>query len=200
MTSSATQVRQKGSLATLGKLLPFLRPYRRQFLLAGIALIIAAGATLTVPYAFKRLIDIGIAAVDAHSAAHIDLYFVALFGVACVLGVATAARFYLVSWLGERVTADLRAAVYRHVVTQSPEFFETTRTGEVLSRLTTDTTLIQTLVITSPPAPRAPHRPTPHSVLPSARWHPPTAAWPPPPQRGRPTAHAAAWSSGRIAD
>ncbi|HEX7634737.1 MAG TPA: ABC transporter transmembrane domain-containing protein, partial [Noviherbaspirillum sp.] len=83
------------------------------------------------------------------NAAHIDLYFIALFGVACVLAVATAARFYMVSWLGERVTADLRSAVYRHVVTQSPQFFETTQTGEVLSRLTTDTTLIQTLVGTS---------------------------------------------------
>jgi ATP-binding cassette subfamily B protein len=66
-----------------------------------------------------------------------------------VLGVATAARFYMVSWLGERVTADIRSAVYRHVVQQSPEFFETTRTGEVLSRLTTDTTLIQAVVGTS---------------------------------------------------
>ncbi|MBV8665086.1 MAG: ATP-binding cassette domain-containing protein, partial [Burkholderiaceae bacterium] len=73
----------------------------------------------------------------------------ALFGVACVLAVSTAARFYTVSWLGERVTADIRAAVYSHVVKQSPEFFETTKTGEVLSRLTTDTTLIQTVVGTS---------------------------------------------------
>jgi ABC-type multidrug transport system fused ATPase/permease subunit len=69
--------------------------------------------------------------------------------VACVLAVATAARFYLVSWLGERVTADLRSAVYAHVVTQSPQFFETTRSGEVLSRLTADTTLIQAVVGTS---------------------------------------------------
>jgi ATP-binding cassette subfamily B protein len=65
------------------------------------------------------------------------------------LAVATAARFYMVSWLGERVTADIRSAVYSHVVTQSPQFFETTQSGEVLSRMTTDTTLIQTLVGTS---------------------------------------------------
>jgi ATP-binding cassette, subfamily B, bacterial len=139
----------KGSLATLRGLLPFLAPYRKQFVLAGIALLIAAGATLAVPYAFRQMIDVGFGNAGAQSGAHIDLYFVALFGVACVLGLATGARFYMVSWLGERVTADLRGAVYRHVVMQSPQFFETTQTGEVLSRLTTDTTLIQTLVGTS---------------------------------------------------
>ncbi|HYD97246.1 MAG TPA: ABC transporter transmembrane domain-containing protein [Noviherbaspirillum sp.] len=143
--------RAKGSLATIKDLLPFLAPYRKQFLLAGIALLIAAGATLAIPYAFRRMIDAGFGptGMGAENSAQIDLYFLALFGVACVLAVATAARFYMVSWLGERVTADLRAAVYRHVVQQSPQFFETTQTGEVLSRLTTDTTLIQTLVGTS---------------------------------------------------
>jgi len=148
--------RPRGSLATLKGLLPFLAPYRREFVLAGIALVLAAAATLAVPYAFRQMIDIGFGAASvgdaigrAGSEAHIDLYFLALFGVACVLGVATAARFYMVSWLGERVTSDLRRAVYAHVVQQSPQFFETTRTGEVLSRLTTDTTLIQTLVGTS---------------------------------------------------
>ena len=73
-------------------------------------------------------------------------HFIALFGVGVALGLFSAARFYMVSWLGERVTADLRSAVYSHVVRQSPEFFETTQTGEVLSRLTTDTTLVQTVV------------------------------------------------------
>ena len=73
-------------------------------------------------------------------------HFVALFGVGVALGLFSAPRFYMVSWLGERVTADLRNAVYSHVVRQSPEFFETTQTGEVLSRLTTDTTLVQTVV------------------------------------------------------
>ncbi|MGE5649061.1 MAG: ABC transporter transmembrane domain-containing protein [Bacillota bacterium] len=144
----------KGRLATLRGLLPFLRPYKKQFVLAGIALVVAAAATLAIPYAFKQMIDAGfgaagVGAAGAKGAAHIDLYFIALFGVACVLAVATAARFYMVSWLGERVTADLRGAVYSHVITQSPQFFETTQTGEVLSRLTTDTTLIQTLVGTS---------------------------------------------------
>jgi ATP-binding cassette subfamily B protein len=149
MNMTTSTERRKGSLATLRGLLPFLAPYKKQFVLAGIALVIAAGATLAIPYAFKQLIDVGFGAAGVKSGAHIDLYFVGLFGVACVLAVATAGRFYMVSWLGERVTADLRSAVYRHVVTQSPEFFETTQTGEVLSRLTTDTTLIQALVGTS---------------------------------------------------
>jgi ATP-binding cassette subfamily B protein len=144
--------RAKGSLATLGALLPFLRPYRGRFFLAGIALVVAAAATLAIPYAFRQMIDLGFGAAGnavADNAAHIDRYFLGLFGVACVLALATAARFYMVSWLGERVTSDLRSAVYGHVVEQSPQFFETAQTGEVLSRLTTDTTLIQTLVGTS---------------------------------------------------
>jgi ATP-binding cassette subfamily B protein len=143
-------VRSKSTLEALAGLLPFLKPYRRQFVLAGIALLVAAGATLVIPYAFKQMIDHGFgAAAGGKSIANVNATFLALFGVAAVLGVATAARFYMVSWLGERVTADIRSAVYRHVVQQSPEFFETTRTGEVLSRLTTDTTLIQAVVGTS---------------------------------------------------
>ena len=140
---------QKASLKTLARLLPFLKPYTRQFIFAGIALVIAACATLAVPFAFKQMIDLGFGGVGNKSAAHIDLYFLALFAVASVLAVATAARFYMVSLLGERVTADIRSAVYAHVVTQSPQFFETTQSGEVLSRLTTDTTLIQSVVGTS---------------------------------------------------
>jgi len=140
---------EKSSIATLKGLLPFLAPYRKQFMLAGVALVIAAAATLAIPYAFRHMIDAGFGSGGMQAAGHIDVYFLALFAVACVLALATAARFYMVSWLGERVTADLRSAVYRHVVVQSPQFFETTQTGEVLSRLTTDTTLIQTLVGTS---------------------------------------------------
>ncbi|MBB3211550.1 ATP-binding cassette subfamily B protein [Herbaspirillum sp. Sphag1AN] len=155
MSSSTKPEPVKGSIKTLLGLIPFLRPYRRQFLLAGLALLTAAGATLAIPYAFRQMIDLGFGSAGntggtaGTGTLHIDLYFLGLFGLACILGIATAARFYMVSWLGERVTADLRAAVYAHVVTQSPQFFETTKTGEVLSRLTTDTTLIQTLVGTS---------------------------------------------------
>ena len=149
-SSKASEPSRKGSLAAFKGLLPFLRPYRRQFVLAGIALVFAAGSTLAIPYAFKQMIDLGFgASAGSQSIRHVDATFLALFAVAAVLALATAARFFTVSWLGERVTADIRAAVYRHVVNQSPEFFETTRTGEVLSRLTTDTTLIQTVVGTS---------------------------------------------------
>lgn len=147
--TSPSEAQKKSSLATLRGLLPFLAPYKRQFMLAGIALLIAAGATLAIPYAFKQMIDLGFGAAGAKSTENIDLTFLALFGVATLLAVSTAARFYAVSWLGERVTADIRSAVYRHVVTQSPQFFEVTRSGEVLSRLTADTTLIQSVVGTS---------------------------------------------------
>ncbi|MFC0351658.1 ABC transporter transmembrane domain-containing protein [Undibacterium danionis] len=151
-TNTIKNSAERSSLATLVGLLPFLRPYRRQFILAGIALIIAACATLTIPYAFRQMIDMGFSKISdggTHGIEHVNLTFLALFGVAVVLGIATAARFYMVSWIGERVTADIRNAVYAHVVTQSPEFFETTQTGEILSRLTTDTTLIQAVVGTS---------------------------------------------------
>jgi len=141
---------KKGSLAAFKGLLPFLTPYRNRFIIAGIALVVAAGSTLAIPYAFKQMIDLGFGAnAGVRSAAHVNEVFLALFAVATVLALATAARFYSVSWLGERVTADIRNAVYSHVVQQSPEFFETTKTGEVLSRLTTDTTLIQSVVGTS---------------------------------------------------
>ena len=127
-------------------LFPFLRPYAGRWALSFLALITSAGATLALPVAFKYLIDRGFAGGDR---AHIDRYFLALFVVSLVLAGATAARFYLVSWLGERVTADLRRAVYNHMLGMSPQFFETTQSGEVLSRLTADTTLIQTVVGTS---------------------------------------------------
>ncbi len=140
----------RSSLSTLAGLYPFMRPYRRQFVLASIALVLAACATLTIPYAFKQMIDLGFGSgAGSGSIEHVNSAFLALFGVATVLAFATAARFYMVSWLGERVTGDIRSAVYGHVVLQSPQFFETTQTGEVLSRLTTDTTLIQTVVGTS---------------------------------------------------
>ena len=146
---NVTREQKKGSLATLRGLVPFLAPYKRQFAMAGVALVVAACATLAIPAAFKQMIDLGFGGTGDKSIKHVDLVFLALFGVATVLALATAARFYTVSWLGERVTADIRSAVYKHVVTQSPEFFETTQTGEVLSRITTDTTLIQAVVGTS---------------------------------------------------
>ena len=132
---------------SLGGLLPFLRPYRGRIVLAAVFLVLAAASTLVFPVALRSLIDQGLVATDPGSRVMaLREHFFALFGVGVALGVFSAARFFMVSWLGERVTADLRNAVYSHVVRQSPEFFETTQTGEVLSRLTTDTTLVQTVV------------------------------------------------------
>ena len=140
---------------SLSGLLPFLRPYRGRIALAGLFLLLAALATLAFPLALRSLIDGGALALSPPGQAAPDRgaqimalrgHFLALFSVAVALGIFSAGRFYMVSWLGERVTADLRNAVYAHVLHQSPEFFETTQTGEVLSRLTTDTTLVQTVV------------------------------------------------------
>jgi ATP-binding cassette subfamily B protein len=133
----------KGSPKSLSGLLPFLKPYRRRIALALLFLLLAAGATLAFPLALRELIDSGLTAGGSDALAG---HFGQLFAVAVALGLFSAGRFYLVSWLGERVTADLRSAVYSHVLHQSPEFFEVTPSGEVLSRLTTDTTLVQTVV------------------------------------------------------
>ena len=135
------------NVKSLSGLLPFLRPYRGRIAMAVVFLVLAAVSTLVFPVALKSLIDQGLVAAD-NGARVMALreHFFALFAVGAALGLFSALRFYMVTWLGERVTADLRNAVYAHVVTQSPEFFETTQTGEVLSRLTTDTTLVQTVV------------------------------------------------------
>jgi ATP-binding cassette subfamily B protein len=132
---------------SLSGLLPFLQPYRLQIGLALLFLVAAALAMLAFPLALRGLIDGGLVQSDqgAQMMAMRE-HFVAMFGVAVALGLFSALRFYMVSWLGERVSADLRNAVYAHVLQQSPEFFETTQTGEVLSRLSADTTLVQTVV------------------------------------------------------
>jgi ATP-binding cassette subfamily B protein len=147
MVSPSSSPAAKGAPKSLSGLSPFLRPYRVQIALAAVFLVLAALTTLVFPVALRSLIDGGLAGTD-RGAQTMALrgHFLALFGVAVALGVFSAARFYTVSWLGERVTADLRNAVYAHVLRQSPAFFETTQTGEVLSRLTADTTLVQTVV------------------------------------------------------
>jgi ATP-binding cassette, subfamily B, bacterial len=137
----------KASPRSLSGLVPFLRPYRGRIGIAILFLVLAAVATLVFPMALRGLIDGGLSAANkGEKLLALREHFVELFGVAAALGLFSAARFYMVSWLGERVTADLRNAVYAHVLQQSPEFFESTQTGEVLSRLTTDTTLVQTVV------------------------------------------------------
>lgn len=127
----------------LRRLLPYVLQHKGHIVLALLAMLVAAAATLSLPVAVRGMIDNGF---DAANTADIDQHFVRLFAVAMVMGISSAARFYWVSWLGERVVADVRSAVYAHIVEMSPEFFERTRTGEVLSRLNTDTTLIQTVV------------------------------------------------------
>lgn len=117
-----------------------LSRYRKQWFLASLFLVLAAGATLAVPLAFRGLVDTGITS-DA-----IDLQFIYLLLLAVALAVLTASRFYMMSWLGERVVADIRQRVFKNVLRQSPVYFETLQTGEVLSRLTSDTTVVQTLV------------------------------------------------------
>ena len=144
MTSERAKAQNPKSLSGL---LPFLRPYRGRIGLALVFLVLAAMATLAFPLALRSLIDGGLVHTDkGEQVMALREHFAALFAVAVALGLFSAARFYMVSWLGERVTADLRNAVYSHVLEQSPEFFETTQTGEVLSRLSADTTLVQTVV------------------------------------------------------
>jgi ATP-binding cassette subfamily B protein len=131
------------SLKPLRGLWPFIRPYRGTLAAAIVAMLVAAAATLVLPLAVKGLIDHGFSNAVA---VRISQYFFAFVAVAAVVGVASATRYYFVTWLGERVIADLRKAVFDNVISLSPSFFEVTRTGEVLSRLTADTTLIQTVV------------------------------------------------------
>jgi ATP-binding cassette subfamily B protein len=136
--------RGKGrSLKPLRALAPFLRPYRLSIAVAVFALICSSTASLLIPPAVRTMIDRGFSRAMA---AQIDRYFLPLIAIAGALAVFTAIRFYFVSWLGERVIADVRKAVFSHVIGLTPAFFEITRTGEVLSRLTADTTLIQTVV------------------------------------------------------
>ena len=132
------------SPVALSGLIPFLKPYRWPLVWAGVFLLLAAAATLAFPWALRHLIDDGLS--SAQAASDVGAGFVRLFLVAVALAVFSSLRYYTVSWLGERITTDVRNAVYRHVLRQSPSFFETTQSGEVLSRLTNDTTLVQTVV------------------------------------------------------
>jgi ATP-binding cassette subfamily B protein len=135
--------RPKGrSLRPLRALWPFIWPYKGTLFLALVSLLVASGAFLAIPVAVRYVIDFGFTAADA---ATVDRYFVYFLAVALLFGVFAAARAYFVNWLGERVVADLRDGVYRHVIRMDPAFFEITKTGEVLSRLTADTTLIQSI-------------------------------------------------------
>ncbi len=131
------------SLAPLRELLAFLWPHKNRLMAASAALIFTAGAQLTLGYGVKILIDEGFAGGDA-SGLYKAVTFMLVIGVAMAIGSMT--RFYLVSWLGERVSADLRGAVFNNLVHMQPSYFESNHSGEIMSRLTTDTTLLQTLI------------------------------------------------------
>lgn len=133
----------KKELRHLRRLGPFLRPYALGILGAFLALTLAAATVLVLGIGLRTLVDEGF---RGGNVALLDQALMALLGVIVLLAVATYGRFYLVSWVGERVVADIRREVFSHILRLSPSFFEVTKTGELLSRLTTDTTLLQTVV------------------------------------------------------
>ncbi len=141
--SSVPDARPKAkTIGPLRALVPYLSPYRGVLVLALVALLVASAAMLSLPIALRFLIDNGLSSKSTDT---INLYFIAFLAAAGAFGVFAALRFYLVTWLGERVVADMRSAVYARVIRMDPAFFEITRVGEVLSRLTADTTLVQSI-------------------------------------------------------
>ena len=149
-TDNRSDKNEKSSWSILRRLIPYLAKYRSRVLISALALIIAAAVTLSIPVTFRFLIDetfggtaTGTAALSTH---RVNGMFALLFFLAVLLGLSTALRFYSVSWLGDRITADLRSDVFSQVLRQDPGFFESLKTGEVLSRLQADTTLIQSLI------------------------------------------------------
>ena len=131
------------NLKQLRAILPFVKPYRKQIALALLFLVMGAVTTLYLPVAVRQMIDLGFAPEHREAIAR---YFLLMFIVAVAMAIFTGLRFLVVSWLGQRVVADLRDAVYQRVVMMSPSCLESTRTGEVLSRINTDTTLVETVV------------------------------------------------------
>ena len=127
----------------LRRSLPFLRPYTGRIGFALLCLTIAALAALAMPVSIRLVVDYGFS--DGNGRA-IDIYFIALLILSLIYALSSSLRYYTVMWIGERVVADIRSAVYEHVITMDLTFFEVTKSGEVLSRLTTDTTLVQSVV------------------------------------------------------
>ena len=135
-----TRTESAKSLKPLARLTPYLRRYRRQIAIALVALIIASVATLIVPIAVRRIIDHGF---TASNATLVNQYFSGMIGVVLLLAVSSAVRFYYVMWLGEKIVADVRDTLFEHLLKLSPSFYESQKTGEVVSRLTADTTQIK---------------------------------------------------------
>lgn len=133
----------KKKVSEINLLWVFLSPYKSTIFKALIALVVAASATLAIPQAIRQIIDQGFTSVSIST---INLYFLGLLGIAFILALATFARYYLVTWLGERVVTDIRRGVFAKILTLSPVFFEKNRSGDILSRLNTDTTVIQSVV------------------------------------------------------
>jgi ATP-binding cassette subfamily B protein len=134
---------RSGTLRPLVALLPFVKRYRGRAALALVALIVASAATLAVPIAVRRMIDLGF---SSERVALIDQYFAVMIAVVAVLACASASRYYLVTTLGERVVADVRRAVFDRLTALSADFFDTAQSGELISRLTADTTQIKSAV------------------------------------------------------
>jgi ATP-binding cassette subfamily B protein len=142
-TKQIPEEREKSkTVGPLAGLAPFLRPYRVLVILSGFALILTASISLILPLAVRRVVD----GFGEQNAALLDQYFGAALGIAAALALGTGLRYYLVTRLGERVVADIRKAVFKRVITLSPAFYERVMTGEILSRITTDTTLIQSVI------------------------------------------------------
>jgi ATP-binding cassette, subfamily B, bacterial len=143
---TAPPAKRRVALRPLASLLPYVRRYRWRAISALAALILAALTTLIVPVAVRRMIDFGF---TARGIALIDSYFLVMIGVAAVLALSSALRYYLVTTIGERIVADLRGDVFAHLTSLSPTFFDEARTGELISRLTADTTQVKSAVGTS---------------------------------------------------
>src|SRR5579863_316471 len=143
---TAPPAKRRVALRPLASLLPYVRRYRWRAISALAALILAALTTLIVPVAVRRMIDFGF---TARGIALIDSYFLVMIGVAAVLALSSALRYYLVTTIGERIVADLRGDVFAHLTSLSPAFFDEARTGELISRLTADTTQVKSAVGTS---------------------------------------------------
>ena len=139
----APRIPPVSALRTLARAARFLRPYRREIALAAIGLVVAATAVLAIGQGLRFVVDRGFAAADTRE---LDRMLALTLVVIVVMAAATYMRFYHVSWLGERVTADLRRTVYDHLVDLPPSFFEAARTGEVISRLINDTTMLETVI------------------------------------------------------
>ena len=127
-------------LRPLRRLLPFLSSYKPQVVMAFIALLVASVATLVIPVAVRRVFDHGF---TGENAGLVDQYFGVMLAVVALLAVGSAVRFYFVTWIGERVVADVRDALFRHLTLLTPSYYESQKTGEVISRLTADTTQIK---------------------------------------------------------